>query len=107
MDSAKVAEQLQTQVDSAKKQIQAAVEQSGRKLTELRQKAADAALQWVLSHDDRMKSFRRSVKDTPIEKALDGVLKVLRTEARSGKPRRAATKRRAPARKTAAKAKKR
>src|SRR5205823_3247457 len=56
MDSAKVAEQLQTQVDSARKQIRAAVKQSSQKLTELRHKAADAALHWVLAHDDRVKS---------------------------------------------------
>jgi hypothetical protein len=97
MDSAKVAEQLQSQVDSARKQIQAAVEGSTKKITELRHKAADAALHWVLAHDDRVKSFKRSVKNTPIEKAVDGLLKLLRSEARAGKPKRA-TKRRSPAR---------
>ena len=59
MDTSKVTEQLQTQVDSAKKQIQSAVEESGRKLTELRQKAPAPARQGVRAPADRATGCRR------------------------------------------------
>jgi hypothetical protein len=97
----KVTAQLQSGIDSARKQIQAAVGESGKKLGELRHKAADAALQWVLGHDDRVSAFRRSVKGSPIEKAFDALLKLLRAEARPAhKP---AKRRAAPRKRKAAK----
>lgn len=77
----------------------------------LRQKAADAALHWVMSHQDRVAAFRRSVKGTPLEKAVSGLLDLIKSEAkgvakakpaaRRGKPRPKAPARKRPARRKA------
>lgn len=94
---AKVTAQLQSGVDTAREQFKAAVAQSSKKISEVRHKAADAALQWVLAHDDRVSAFRRSVKNTPIEKAFDALLDLLRSEARPARSARKTAARRRPA----------
>lgn len=83
---------VQTRLNTAKTK-------SSKAIRELRQKAADAALRWVMSHQGRVAAFRRSVKDTPIEKAVDALLQLIRTEA---KPARKSPARRAGAKKKAA-----
>lgn len=50
-------------------------------LGELRHMTADSALYWVLSHRTRVAQFRRAVKGTRAEKALDQLLTRLRAEA--------------------------
>ena len=60
-------------------------------LTELRHMTADSALYWVLAHRARVAQFRRAVKGTRIETALDQLLARLRTEA-TKLPRRRARK---------------
>lgn len=50
-------------------------------MSELRHMTADSALYWVLSHRARVAQFRRAVKGTRAEKALDQLLIRLRAEA--------------------------
>lgn len=67
----------------------AAARKHGRTaLAELRHMTADSALYWVLSHRGRVAQFRRAVKGTRVEKALDQLLARLRAEA-TPLPRRA------------------
>lgn len=68
-------------------------------LNQLRHMTADSALYWVLSHRTRVAQFRRTVKGTRVEKALDLLLQRIRSEAtplpRSRPRRRKATRTRA------------
>jgi len=61
-------------------------------LTELRHMTADSALYWVLSHKARVAQFRRAVKGTRAEKALEQLLARLRAEATPLPRRRPARK---------------
>jgi hypothetical protein len=103
--SSKVTAQLQSRVEQVRRQIEATVRQSGQRLDEVRRKAADAALQWVLAHDERVSAFRRSVQGTPIEKAFEALLELLRTQAgskttaRKGAARKSTARRRPAAKK--------
>lgn len=70
---------------------------------ELRRMTADSTLYWVLSHRSRVAQFRRTIKGTRAEKALDQLLARLRAEATAlprrapkRKARRAQRRRRAP-----------
>jgi hypothetical protein len=72
-------------------------------LRELRRMTADSTLYWVLSHRSRVAQFRRAIKGTRAEKALDQLLVRLRAEATAlprrapkRKARRARRRRRAP-----------
>ena len=63
-------------------------------LTQLRHMTADSALYWVLSHRTRVAQFRRTVKGTRVEKALDQLLHRIRNEATPlPRPRRKAVRR--------------
>ena len=65
-------------------------------LTQLRHMTADSALYWVLSHRTRVAQFRRTVKGTRVEKALDLLLHRIRSEATPlPRPRRRKAVRRA------------
>ena len=65
-------------------------------LTQLRYMTADSALYWVLSHRSRVAQFRRAVKGTPVEQALDQLLHRIRNEATPlPRPRRRKAVRRA------------
>ena len=65
-------------------------------LTQLRHMTADSALYWVLSHRTRVAQFRRTVKGTRVEKALDLLLQRIRSEATPlPRPRRRKAVRRA------------
>jgi hypothetical protein len=57
-------------------------------LRQLRQMTADSTLYWVLSHRTRVAQFRRAIKGTRAEKALDQLLARIRAEA-TPLPRRA------------------
>lgn len=72
-------------------------------ITELRHMTADSALYWVLSHRGRVAQFRRTIKGTRAEKALDQLLARIRAEATplprraaKRKPQRARRRRRVP-----------
>lgn len=95
---------LESQIKKAGKRLKAP--NSKRIIAALRAKAAGAALHWVISHEDRVNAFRASVKDTPVEKALDALLEMLKNasggSAGASKPASKARKA-APRKKPAAK----
>lgn len=66
-------------------------------LAELRHMTADSALYWVLSHRARVAQFRRTIKGTRAEKALDQLIARIRAEA-TPLPRRAPKRKAARAR---------
>lgn len=94
---------LESQIKKAGKRLKAP--NSKRIISALRAKAAGAALHWVISHEDRVNAFRASVKGTPVEKALDALLEMLKNAsggAGASKPAARARKA-APRKKPAAK----
>lgn len=96
------ASQLQTQLKKVQKRLTSQTAKGKKQVDALRAKAAHAALQWVMSHQDRVNQFRSSVRGTPVAKALDALLALLKKE---GAPKKkAAAKKRPAARKAAKKA---
>lgn len=89
---------LESQIKNVRKRLTA---QTNKRITALRAKAAGAALQWVISHEDRVNAFRASVKGTPVEKALDALIEILKNNS----PRPAASRRPAAKKKAASKKK--
>lgn len=95
---------LESKIKNVRKRLKA---QTSKQIEALRAKAAAAALHWVISHQDRVNAFRASVKGTPVEKALDSLIEILKSN--SGQPapaarrKPAAKKKAAPKKKTAAK----
>lgn len=74
-----------------------------KQIAALRAKAAGAALQWVISHEDRVSAFRSSIKGTPVEKALDALIDILKSNSpRSAARRKPAAKKKAAVKKKAA-----
>ncbi|MGH8456851.1 MAG: hypothetical protein ACRETW_06045 [Stenotrophobium sp.] len=91
---------LQSQIKKVQKRVRTETAKRKKQIAALRVKAADAALHWVMSHQNRVDAFRSSVKGTPVAKALDALLVAIKDNA----GRKAAT-RAAPKRKSAAKRK--
>lgn len=95
---------LESQIKNVRKRIKA---QTNQQIAALREKAAGAALQWVISHEDRINAFRSSVKGTPVEKALDALIEMLKNNsAKPAAKRKPATKKKAAPKKKAVAAKK-
>lgn len=100
---------LESQIKNVRKRLTAQTNKSKKQVAALRAKAADAALQWVISHKDRVNAFRSSVKGTPVAKALDLLIDVLRKNSSKAaairKPavKKKAAKKVAPKKKVAAK----
>lgn len=92
---------LQSQLKQVQKRLSSQTAKGKKQVDTLRAKAAHAALQWVMSHQDRVNQFRSSVKGTPVAKALDALLTLLKKE---GAPKKAAAKKRPAAKKAAKKA---
>lgn len=99
---------LESQVKSVRMRL---TTQTRKQIEALRSKAAAAALQWVISHQDRVNAFRASVKGTAVEKALDNLIAILKSNSKKAATKRkpaakkkAAPKKKAPARKAAKKA---
>ncbi|MES2491406.1 MAG: hypothetical protein V4607_16600, partial [Pseudomonadota bacterium] len=93
---------LESQIKNARKRLKA---QTKKQIDALRTKAASAARHWVISHEDRVNAFRSSVKGTPVEKALDTLIDILKSNSETPAARRkpAAKKKTAPKKKVAAK----
>lgn len=96
---------LESQLKNVRKRLTAQTNKSKKQVALLRAKAADAALNWVISHEDRVNAFRSSVKGTPVAKALDALIDVLKKNSSKPAARRkpAAKKKAAPKKKVAAK----
>lgn len=75
---------LESQIKNVRKRLTAQTNKSKKQIAALRAKAADAALNWVISHEDRVNAFRSSVKGTPVAKAVDKLIAVLKSN--SSKP---------------------
>ena len=91
---------LQSQFKKVQKRLTSQTTKGKKKVDALRAKAAHAALQWVMSHQDRVNQFRNSVKGTPVAKALDALLDVLKKE---GAPKKKKVAKKRPAAKKVAK----
>lgn len=93
---------LESQVKSVRMRI---TTQTRKQIETLRSKAAAAALQWVISHQGRVDAFRASVKGTPVEKALDNLIAILKSNSGKATAKRkpAAKKKAAPKKKAPAK----
>lgn len=92
--------QIETQIKKVQKRVSAETARRKKQVTALRARAAEAALHWVIAHEDRVNAFRASVKGTPVANALDALLDLLKKN--SGKPA-AKAKRPAPKKKAATK----
>jgi hypothetical protein len=95
---------LESQIKNVRMRLNAQTNKSKKQVAALRAKAADAALNWVISHKDRVNAFRSSVKGTPVAKAVDMLIDVLKKN--SSKPaarRKPAAKKKAAPKKSAAK----
>lgn len=95
------ASKFQSQLKKVQKSLTSRTAKGKKQVSALRAKAADAALKWVMSHQARINQFRSSVKGTPVAKALDALLDLLKKQ---GTPKRAPAKKRPAARKAAKKA---
>ena len=98
---------LESQIKSVRTRLKA---QTRKQIETLRAKAAAAALQWVISHQDRVDAFRSSVKGTPVEKALDNLIEILKINSghavkiRPSAKKKVAAKKKTPAKKAVKKA---
>jgi DNA-binding protein HU-beta len=93
------------QLDGFRKKLNSAAASRKKQVIALRSKAAEAALNWVMSHEDRVNQFKSAVKGTPVAAALDKLLDLLKSEAKPAKaPAKKTAKKKAPARKAAKKA---
>ena len=61
--------------------LKAAKTHSGKAVAELREAIAISALDWVTSHRSRIAAFRRKIKGTSLETALDAVLDEIKAES--------------------------
>lgn len=106
---------IEVQVQAIKKKLTSAATSRKAQVLKLRAKAADAALNWVMSHQSRVDQFKGAVKGTPVAAVLDKLLALLQSEAGAGKKKAPARKKtaakkaakKAPAKKAAKKAAKR
>jgi hypothetical protein len=87
---------LQDQIHKVEKRLKSIASQRTKQVKALRARAADAALHWIMANQGRVNAFRSSVKGTPVAKALDALLKLLRSEARTGKKKKKKAARRRP-----------
>lgn len=92
---------LQSQLKKVQKSLTSRTAKGKKQIAALRAKAAHAALQWVMSHQDRVNQFRSSVKGTPVAKALDALLDMLKKQDTT---KRAPAKKKPAAKKAAKKA---
>lgn len=94
------------EAEKLKARLEQAWHEGEHKVESMWHQSAVAALHWVSSHHSRVAAFRKAVKNTPMEKALDAAIKALRGEVRA--PAAARTKARGaagtPARKAVGKA---
>ena len=101
---------LESQIKNVRKQLTAQTDKRKQQIATLRAKAAGAALHWVMSHEDRVNAFRSSVKGTPIAKALDSLIDLLKNNSpkpaarRKPAAKKAAAGKKAPAKKAVKKA---
>jgi len=78
---------LKAQMAVFQKRVRAATVQQRRQVGVLRTQAADSALHWVMAHEGRIKAFRTAVKGTQVQRAMDRLMTMLRTEAHQPKRR--------------------
>lgn len=83
------------EAEELKARLEQAWHEGEHKVESMWHQSAVAALHWVSSHHSRVAAFRKAVKNTPMEKALDAAIKALRGEARA--PAAAGTKARGAA----------
>jgi hypothetical protein len=95
---------LESQIKNVRSRLTAQTNKSKKQVAVLRAKAADAALNWVISHEDRVNAFRSSVKGTPVAKVVDLLIDLLKSNSSKPAARKpAAKKKAAPKKKAAAK----
>lgn len=92
---------IEVQVQAIRKKLTSAASTRKTQMKQLRAKAADAALNWVMSHQSRVDQFKGAVKGTPVAGIVDKLIALLQSEAGAGKKKSAARK---PAKKAARKA---
>ncbi|MES0873838.1 hypothetical protein [Sinimarinibacterium thermocellulolyticum] len=89
---------FESQLKAFRKKLDSVAASRKKQIAALRAKAAEAALNWVMSHEDRVNQFKRAVKGTPVAGAVDKLLDLLKSEAQPNKPAKKAAKK-APAKK--------
>ena len=95
---------FESQIKKVQKRVSAETAKRKKQLIAFRVKAADAALHWVLSHEDRVNAFRSSVKGTPVAKALDVLIEKIKGSAKKPAARKPAAKKAAKKKPAAKKA---
>ena len=103
---------FESQLKAFRKKLDSAAASRKKQIGALRSKAAEAALNWVMSHEDRVNQFKSAVKGTPVASAVDKLLDLLKSEVTPAKaPAKKAAKKttkkaakKAPAKKAAKKA---
>ena len=102
--------QIESGIKEVKKRVNAEAAKRKKQVAALRARAAEAALHWVIAHEDRVNAFRASVKGTPVAKALDALLTMIKKSsgkpaAKKAKARRVAAKKKPASKKAPAKRK--
>ena len=85
-------EKLESTLASVQKEVGARTKDTRKHLIAARAKAAEAALSWVMSHQDRVDAFRSSLKGTRAAGVVDKLLELLRGAAGKKKPAKKAAK---------------
>ncbi len=93
---------IEVQVQAIRKKLTSAASTRKTQILKLRAKAADAALNWVMSHQSRVDQFKGAVKGTPVAGVVDKLLAILKSEA--GVPKKKAAAKKKPAKKATKKA---
>lgn len=73
---------IESQIKKVQKRVNAETAKRKKQVDALRARAAEAALHWVISHQDRVNAFRSSVQGTPVAQALDALLDLLKGAAK-------------------------
>ena len=95
-------EKLESTLASVQKEVGKQTKATRKRLLAARAKAADAALNWVMAHQDRVDAFRSSLKGTRVSGVVDKLLDLLRGAAgRKAAPKKSAKKK--PAKRAARK----
>ena len=99
------ASKLKSPLKTIRTKIDSATQRRKKQVADLRSKAAEAALNWVMAHESRIQQFRDAVAKTPVAGTVDKLIEMIKTEAEAP-PKKAKAAAVKPAAKPAAAAKK-
>ncbi|WP_202922384.1 hypothetical protein [Sinimarinibacterium sp. NLF-5-8] len=75
------ASKLKSPLKTIRTKIDSATQRRKKQVADLRSKAAEAALNWVMAHESRIQQFRDAVAKTPVAGTVDKLIEMIKTEA--------------------------